>query len=152
VRLQRAHALRRVGDARCVRPVRVLLGVRHRRFLCRPTVHRKQRVQGAVHTASVGCSSAGSSVPANRLHLLPFARFQILQDGASYQEIIACDKIPPNDGCKGGVPRLVWDWAEAFSIASNECFYYTAGSGDEAPSCEDYLLNSGPKRDGCEHK
>jgi hypothetical protein len=84
--------------------------------------------------------------------LLPFARFQILQGGASYQEIIACDKIPPNDGCKGGVPRLVWDWAEAFSIASNDCYYYTAGSGGEAPSCEDYLLNSSPKRGGCEHK
>ncbi len=77
---------------------------------------------------------------------------QILENGASYQEIIACDKIPPNDGCKGGVPRLVWDWAEAFSVASNECYEYTAGSGDESPSCTDYLLNSGPKRGGCEHK
>ncbi len=78
--------------------------------------------------------------------------FQILEDGASYQEIIACDKIPPNDGCKGGVPRLVWDWAEAFSVASNMCYEYVAGSGDEAPSCMDYLLNSSPKRGGCENK
>jgi hypothetical protein len=51
--LQRAHALRRDCDACCCRPVRVLLGVRHRRFLCRPAVHRKQRVQGVVHGASV---------------------------------------------------------------------------------------------------
>jgi hypothetical protein len=62
------------------------------------------------------------------------------------------DRIPPNDGCKGGVPRLVWDWAEAFSVASDSCFMYTAGSGSEAPSCVEYLLNSGPKRQYCEHK
>jgi hypothetical protein len=101
---------------------------------------------------------------------------QVLYGGASYQEIIACDRfkglglevkvmfliasaspdendrIPPNDGCKGGVPRLVWDWAEAFSVASDSCFMYTAGSGSEAPSCVEYLLNSGPKRQYCEHK
>jgi hypothetical protein len=53
-------------------------------------------------------------------------RAKVLDDGASYQEIIACDKIPPNNGCKGGVPRLVWDWAEAFSVASNSCFMCTA--------------------------
>ena len=48
--------------------------------------------------------------------------FKTLEGGASYQEIIACDKIPPNAGCGGGVPRLVWDWAEAFSVASNYCY------------------------------
>ena len=48
--------------------------------------------------------------------------FKTLEGGASYQEIIACDKIPPNAGCGGGVPRLVWDWAEAFSVASNNCY------------------------------
>ena len=53
VHLQRAHALRRDCDACCCRPVRLLLGVWHRRFICRPTVHRKQRVQGVVHSASV---------------------------------------------------------------------------------------------------
>jgi hypothetical protein len=90
--------------------------------------------------------------PVCRLLPLYHVRVQVLEDGASYQEIIACDRIPPNNACNGGVPRLVWDWAEAFSVASNECYEYTAGSGSDSPSCTEYLLNSSPKRSGCEHK
>ena len=77
---------------------------------------------------------------------------QILEGGASYQEILGCDKIPPNKACLGGVPRTVWDWAQAFSVASNKCFKYIAGDAWNEPSCIEYLLNSEPSRPHCDHK
>ena len=77
---------------------------------------------------------------------------QIFEGGASYQEILGCDKIPPNKACLGGVPRTVWDWAQAFSVASNKCFKYIAGDAWNEPSCIEYLLNSGPSRPHCDHK
>ena len=77
---------------------------------------------------------------------------QILEGGASYQEILGCDKIPPNKACLGGVPRTVWDWAQAFSVASNKCFKYIAGDRWNEPSCIEYLLNSGPSHPHCDRK
>ena len=77
---------------------------------------------------------------------------QILEGGASYQEILGCDKIPPNNACLGGVPRSVWDWAQAFSVASNKCFKYIAGDRWNEPSCIEYLLNSGPSHPHCDNK
>ena len=92
---------------------------------------------------------------AETCHLLlldvPFLA-QILEGGASYQEILGCDKIPPNKACLGGVPKTVWDWAQAFSVASNKCFKYIAGDAWTEPSCIEYLLNDGSSHPHCDHK
>jgi len=94
-------------------------------------------------------------VSAETCHLLlldvPFLA-QILEGGASYQEILGCDKIPPNKACLGGVPKTVWDWAQDFSVASNKCFKYIAGDRWNEPSCIEYLLNSGPSHPHCDNK
>mmetsp|Transcript_9888 Transcript_9888/g.32391 ORF Transcript_9888/g.32391 Transcript_9888/m.32391 type:complete len:318 (-) Transcript_9888:139-1092(-) len=65
-------------------------------------------------------------------------RFYIASGGRvdvvlSPEDLVSCD-WEGNMGCNGGMPRLAWDYMEAFGLPTDECFPYGAGDGD-APKC-----------------